>query len=368
MYQRNLESLGKWGDAYAAMMVSVALIVVVVMISSMLYNIGEYFVTMMTFTMFVMSFFGSYIIYKTAPFEIRPFKFRLGPKERQRAIFLFLAVFPAGLLGAVFMMATSGLGMAILVVGISLLPAGIFAYMDDNKVSKLDAELDKFIRSLGNVSGALGTTLTNAMYKLDRRSMGALEPYIRRLQSRLRSQLTPKFCWDRFIDETGSELVHRSTTMFVDGTSMGGSPERVGRIASDYALNMALLRAKRHVTALPFAYLTIPLHGAMTALLIFVLGIMNSFNDKLLEARLELSADAIVQLPTLPVFQTKDLTQTTVLTLGAVIVLTIANTIAPMGATGGHPIKLAFFGSIMCILSGLNLLLIPAVSHSLLAR
>ena len=128
---------------------------------------------------------------------------------------------------------------------------------------------------------ALGITLTAAMAKIDRRSLGCLEPYIKRLQSRLSTRITPNLCWDRFMDETGSELVHRSTRMFVDGTSLGGSPEKVGHIASDYAMSIALLRAKRNVTATPFAYLTIPLHGAMSALLVFVLEIMIAFNTKL---------------------------------------------------------------------------------------
>ncbi len=57
-YQRSLESLQKWGDAYAALLVSVSLIVVVSMISTMLYDIGNTFVMMLTGTMFCMSLGG----------------------------------------------------------------------------------------------------------------------------------------------------------------------------------------------------------------------------------------------------------------------------------------------------------------------
>ena len=170
------------------------------------------------------------------------------------------------------------------------------------------------------------------MAKIDRRSLGCLEPYIKRLQSRLSTRITPNLCWDRFMDETGSELVHRSTRMFVDGTSLGGSPEKVGHIASDYAMSIALLRAKRNVTATPFAYLTIPPHGAMSALLVFVLEIMIAFNTKLSLATTELSeqaGSAALHVPNLAVFQPKDMSQTTLIIIGAVAVLTIANTMAP---------------------------------------
>lgn len=366
MYQRSVETLQKWGDAYAAILVSVALIVVVVMISTMLYDLGNYFVYMITATMLIMSFVGAFVIYKSAPYEIMSFKSYKGPVERSRAVFLLLLFVPAGALIAIIMWATAGLGMALLVLGFSLIPAGIYAHIDHNKVTRIDDEFDKFLRSLGNVAESLGTTLTAAMERVDRRSLRTLEPYVMRLQSRLRSRITPKVCWDRFVDETGSELVNRSTQMFVDGTSMGGSPAQVSNVASDFVLTVSLLRARRHVTALPFAYLTIPLHGAMSALLVFVLEIMKTFNDKLLEASSELTAQAALNIPDLPAFHPKDMGQTEALTLGAVVVLTITNTLAPKFATGGHNLKLAFYGSIMCILSGVNLILIPSVAGSLL--
>ena len=365
-YQRSVETLQKWADAYAALLVSVSLIMVVAMISTMIYDIGGSFVFMLAGTMFIMSFFGAYIIYKAVPYEIKSHKNKKGPKERQKAAFLLYTLGPIGVLAALYLVYTSGLGLGLLTMGFFLMPVGIYASLDDSKVDSIDQEVSKFLRALGSVSESLGTTLSMAMRKLDRRSLGNLEPYIKRLQARLGNQINPKLCWKKFVDETGSELVFRSTSMFVDGIDLGGSPTKVGHIASDYAMDMALLRARRKVTAIPFAYLAIPLHGAMSALLIFVLEIMIVFNGKLNETANEMggqSAGAAALLPTLPVFQTKDLDQISALTLGAVLVLTIANSLAPYFATGGHPLKLAFYGSIMCLLSGLNLLMIPAMAQ-----
>ena len=89
-YHRSIETLGKWADAYAALLVSVSLIMVVAMISTMIYDIGHTFVFMLAGAMFVMSFFGAYIIYKAVPYEIKTYKNDKGPKERRRATFLFL--------------------------------------------------------------------------------------------------------------------------------------------------------------------------------------------------------------------------------------------------------------------------------------
>ena len=370
-YERALETLQKWGDAYAALLVSVTLIVVVALISTMLMDIGNTFVIMLTATTFVITLLGAYIIYRSAPQEVKTYKQRKGPKERRRAILLLRTVTPVGAIAAVYLGYTSGIGLAFLVFGMSLIPAAIYAFKDDSKVSRIDQELANFIRALGNVSGALGTTLSKDMAAIDRRAMGAaLEPYIDRLQARLRMYISPTICWDKFTDEIGSELVSRTSTMFVDGTGLGGSPERVGEMSSTYALSVALLRAKRHVTALPFAYLVILLHGAMTGLLIFVLEIMKSFNDRLATATDELASggggSGSVSIPDLRIFQVSDTGLMSHLVLGTVMMLTISNSLAPKFAIGGHALNTVVYGSIMCIVTGLNLVLIPPVSGALL--
>ena len=100
----------------------------------------------------------------------------------------------------------------------------------------------------------------------------------------------------------------------------------VGDVAADYAMNISLLRRQRNVVALPFAFLTIPLHGAMVGLLVFVLEIMTSFNDKITGATGELlttGGAAAAQIPNLPVFQPKDMGDTALVVMATVVVLTL---------------------------------------------
>ena len=177
LYTRSVATLQKWADAYAAILVSVTLIVVVSLISTMIFDFGNTFVLMVTFTMALMSFVGVYVIYKSVPTEIKTYTHRHGPKERRKATFLLLLFGPIGTLMAVVLAATSGMGPAFLVFGLCLMPAGVYAYMDDSKVSKLDDEVDKFFQSLGSTADALGTTITAAMARLDRRSLISMEPY-----------------------------------------------------------------------------------------------------------------------------------------------------------------------------------------------
>jgi archaeal flagellar protein FlaJ len=369
-YYRSLEAVTKWGDAYAALLVSVSLVVVVAMISTMLSDIGNFFVVALAMTMFFVTGFGVYIIYRTAPYEVKTYESKGGPPERRWAKRLFYYVAIPGAVLALVVMVTVGLPVAFLVLGFSILPTGVMAWLDDHKVDKLDQETSTFIRAIGNVSASLGSTVATALSKLDRRSMGTLEPYLQRLQVRLGTNIRSDLCWEAFRDEVGAELMNRTTRIFVDGVALGGPPDRVGAIASEYALDAALMRARRNANASPFAMLTIPLHFAMTGLMIFILEIMKTFNAIISVAIQEMeerSAGAAAgALPAIPVFQPQNLEIINYLTIAAVIAYTAANALAPKVAKGGHPYLVCTFGAITCIMTGFNMLVIPPVASGLL--
>ena len=370
-YHRSLESMTKWGDAYAALLVSVSLVVVVGMISTMLNDFGNAFVLMPAGVMVMITSFGVYIIFRTAPVEVTTYQNRLGPPGRRWAKRLLYTVFPAGFIVAVFLGYSYGVGLLMLGLGVALLPAGVMSWRDTGRITKLDQEGATFIRSLGNVTASLGCTVSAAIAKIDRRSLGTLEPYIRRLQIRLERQIRTDKCWDAFRDEVGSELVNRTTRMFVDGVALGGPPDEVGAIASAYAMDSALMRARRNVSAAPFAFLCVPLHFAMSALLVFVLEIMNAFNTRVENLTQDLESQAAgagsaVVMPSLPVFQPQDIGMMFNMTLVALLAMTIANALAPKFAVGGHPLNAAFFGGITSVMTGLNLWLIPPIAEGIL--
>ena len=158
--------------------------------------------------------------------------------------------------------------------------------------------------------------------------------------------------------------------MFVDGVSLGGPPDRVGTIAAEYSMDSALMRSRRSVAAAPFAFLVIPLHFAMTGLMVFVLEIMRAFNDRISEASAQLQAQSggsgLSLLPSLPVFQAHDITMLSVLTIVALISMTLSNSLAPKFAMGGHPIVAALFGGITCVMTGFNMLVIPPIASSIM--
>ena len=181
--------------------------------------------------------------------------------------------------GALSVLLGVPLGGTLLLVAALVFPIGFFSVKDDRKIDKRDADMASFLRALGGVSKATGTTLTEALTRIDIRATGYLAPEVKRLHVRLLSGIDPQQCWHRFVEETGSELVHRAVQVFWDGVSKGGDPEEVGARAAFFASKIATLRAKRRLVSSTFSWVSIPMHAAITGLLIFIVDVMGRFSQ-----------------------------------------------------------------------------------------
>ena len=374
-YGRSVENLKKWTDAYAALLVSVTLIVVVALVSTLLGALEQSFILIIGFTMFAITSGGVYIILRTAPYEQITYDGDIGgPPDRVKARFFLRTLGPLGLMMGVVVGYAFGVGPGLIVFGVFLLPAGWYARQDDKKVRAIDPEIPTFIRSLGTISGATNATLSMSLNSLDLMSMGSLSPYIVRLRTRLLSQLPTRLSWERFKSETGNELLARSTEMLVDGVELGGNGEEIGEIASSYASSVAELRQMRQLTSSSFTFLVIPMHVAMTGLLLFILQIVATFDERLRVVSAELigqaeqgATAALGANMSLDLFQAQNLTLISGMITMAILVMTAANALAPKFASGGNNLKIAATLSVTSIISGLNMLLVPSVAGSLLA-
>ncbi len=387
-YERSVENLRKWTDAYAAILISVTLIMVVSLVSTLIGSLNQYFILIMAFGFFFMTSIGVYIIAKVAPGEKTMYATsRSITNKRPMGKLLLVGFAPIGVISAILLAPQFdlllGASVAFLTIGASLLPVGYYAWKDDARIQKLDNELPTFLRSMGNVAGASGVTLHEALNRIDVRSMGSLETHIDRLKIRLGARLPTADCWEAFNEETGSELVSRATHMLVEGSELGGQSDRVGDICSSYALNVTQLRTKRAITASTFSFLTMPMHATMSFILVFVLEIVSSFSSKLADASSNmpgtqgpqfvmpetLETPPGITLPTpgdmgagLDIFGAPDMTLVTIMIVAVVVVLTIANALAPKFAAGGSNLLILSYFSVMSIVSGMVMGIVPFVT------
>jgi flagellar protein FlaJ len=363
-YERDIESLRKWTDAYVALTVSCTLMVVISMVSMMIYSMGAGLLVGLTSVVLLVTIAGSWVIFANAPHEVKTHSLaRKSPEQYQMARLAQILLPVAAVLGAVLGF-TFGLGLALIGSAVVLAPLGYVAFRDDWKVDARDRDIATFLRALGGVMGAVGTTVGEGLSRLNRRSLGALEPHVRRLYVRLGNNISPQLCWLRFAGETGSELVSRSVRTFWDGLRLGGDAGRVGSLASTFAQKVALQRASRKLVATTFAWVVLPLHAVLLGIMLFVTEVMRIFGGELAKVQTEsLNSDIMTQagVTNTLLYSAPNMRFISLFVGMMILVLTAANSFAPYAAGGGNRYKLCLFAAVMMFMSGIAIIVVPAM-------
>jgi flagellar protein FlaJ len=370
-YERDVESLRKWTDAFSAMMVSAGLIVVVSIISMMIWTLGPGMILATAGVTLIVTAVGTWIIHAAAPSEQFTRKSGLSADGQLRAMALFKLLAPIGVIGgsAVWFL-TGNMGIGMIIAGAFLLPGGWLMNRDQKRIAALDNDIAPALRMVGGVTSAIGSTVRDALTKVDRRSLGKLEGYFRRLEVRMNASITPDLCWRRFIKECGSELIERSTNIFWDALTIGGEPGQTGRNAAFFAGQIALLRAKRALVANTFGYLVLPLHAAMSGLLVFIVNVMGLFATSLAQAAPELpdditAAQDVAAVAGYNTFADLNFGFLNILVTIIIWAFTLANSVAPWGASGGHRLRGLFILGQMMIVAGAMMAIIPPAANAI---
>jgi flagellar protein FlaJ len=364
-YERRLESLRKWTDAYVALIMTSALVTIMAVVSMIVGNVTVPFILTLASLTIVVTIAGVWLLYRTAPREIKVHSLSCRSKEQDLARNVFRLTMPLlGVIVIALLVLKVNLGWVMLVAGAFLFPLGLISILDDRKIDNRDSEIAGFLRSLGGISQAIGATTTEAMGRLDFRSMGSLKEDVKLLHSRLLAGIDPNLCWDRFVGETGSEQVNRSVRIFWDAVSLGGEPERVGKDASKFAMQISLLREKRKLIASGFSWLAILMHAIMVALIVFIFKILNVFSE-LVQTIMpgDVSVESIPMVSPAG-FYTGDSVELNLLhsmVIAITIVLTFANALAIYSTSGGHLYKFVFYLAITMVISGAALLFVPPI-------
>ena len=363
-YERAVESLRKWTEAYAALIVSAALIVMVAAISMLIYPVATGLTVALVGMTIVVAIVGAWAIYRVSPKEVRvhnPATY-CGTYDRAgRLARILLPIAAASFF--VLLLLGAGLGWALMVASAMVFPIGVAGTLFDRQVTRKDSDVSTFLRSLGNVASAIGITVSSALDRLDLRSTANLAKDVKHLRSRLVTRLKPELCWQRFSLETGSETIYRSVKMFQDATRLGGDPQEVGERSSLLAMNLDFLRAKRGQVSSSFILLVMGMHVALVALLLFVIQVITIFGNTVEGVY----SDAITGLPSKTVevfsfsFANVGLLKTMVIPV--ILVLAGANAFAIKAADGGNWYKLYGYLGVTFGLSGAALVFVPIMAE-----
>lgn len=363
-YKRRLESLKKWTDAYIALLVSTSLIIIVALISTVIYSMGTHVVVGLVGTMTVISALGVWTIYRTAPREIKPLSSIEGCRAQALCRTLMYTVPPIGLAVSAFLtLGGVAVGWILMVAAAFLLPVGLAGMLYDGKVGKKDEEISVFTRSVGRIATAIGSTLTEALSRIDYKSLGTLSPGVKRLRIRLRSGLARELCWQRFVVETGSELVSRSVKILLDGTNLGGDPQWVGLRSSFLALKVHLLRAERRLVSSTFSGLCIIMHAAIVGILLFVTEVVSFLGREVANISMP-KIQSEIGIPSLVIFSFSqaDMRFFYSLLIPTILILSVVNAFAAQAVAGGYAYKFFYYFAVTLASSGAIMLILPKLT------
>ncbi len=368
-YGRDLESLKKWTDAYASLIVSEALLIIISLISTMIYDVGAAMTAGLILIAVTMSFFGVWVLSRAAPREQLVIPSPLGSDEQKRCRKLTLYLMPVAFAVSMVIQLLGG-GWTVTLVALSLisLPLGILSSRCDSDLVHKEEEIGPLLRSLGSMATSTGTTLAEALKQLDEKSFPALSADLGRLRTRLNARSTPDLCWSRFGEESGSDLIQRTVTMYYHAISLGGDPDETGIFCADFSSKIAMLRARRKMVSGSFNWLTLLMHAALSALMVLVLQIVVNFRGLIEEIIDPTQAQQAMQAIDIPLlrFNVAHMSMLSQITIGMVLVLIIANGLAIVATDGGFKPKFFLWGGIMMLLSAVTMGVIPSVVHSIM--
>ena len=363
-YLGRIESMKKWTDAYASVAVSAALIIIINMVMTMIYNISPTMMMMMVTVALGAAFGVAWIIFRASPQEVKNIPLAVGSKDEQLSRRTFLILGPLTLLVCAFL-AWRGFdkGWVLIAAGCLTLPAGIYAMIFDKKTDNKDAEVSSFLRSIGGTATSRGTTIKDALVNMRIDSFPHLQADIRILGLRLKSFGEPRLCWKKFGLDSGSKLAEQCVGIFYEAVNLGSDAERAGLLASAFALRTSSLRAQRRAVASTFSWLTITMHAILTGVMVFLLGILGQFVVRLQDAMKGLGEETqsatMLGLGNMFSFNTAQIDYLSMITLWMILLLAFINAFAIVASEGSHLIKGIFYLAILLALSGVCFIVLP---------
>ncbi len=365
-YGRSLEALKMWTDAYISLILSAVLVVVIGIVSTMIWKIETSLIIGMAFISVSSTCIGVWLIWLVSPKESMILSWA-GSKEQRLGRKLFKLIMPIALvIGSLFLLSGQNMGVVLLIVAACSFPVGYIMSTDAKKVAKRDDEVGTFLRSLGGVCNALGTTVNAALARIDLNGINILRSSVKNLHTRLTAGIKGKLSWNKFVEETGSELTNRSVGMFYDAVEVGGSAGMAGQYAANFANRVSLLRARRRTVTGPFKWLCITMHTAVVVILIFITEIIVAFGSMVGKAQTDMpSTSGVPSLSSISSFNLSGLELMHQMVMPLVLIFTLANAIVPSVAEGSSKYTILSNLGITAAISGISILILPVMADSL---
>jgi flagellar protein FlaJ len=372
--EQGLEMLKKWGDAYVAMLFSGALVALIIMLSVAIFSPeGIENSLMSSYLIIIMiSVFGLVTMYRAVPEDRKTHGLEERCSREQSMIRRMERPIVLATIAAVLILILLGAsaGVIFILIGMMVAPLGIIGFVDDGLIVGRDKDFPTVVRSMGSVMGGKGVTVTQALADIDRKSLDAICPLIDAAYSKLNLGLNDTIIWERFIGESGSNYIYKYMNIFRDAIELGGNPDRIGQIVHTSMLEQVLLREKRHMIAMGFVSLLIPMHAAMVAILMFLFSIMLTMSQAIVAVMATLGENQAALSDTtslggmasgMNMFVNFPEGPMTMYVVIIITLLTVSNILAGKIVYGGDRYIIYLFTAVLSMISGIIFIAAPIV-------
>jgi flagellar protein FlaJ len=378
--EQGLEMVTKWGDAYVAMLLSGTVIAVTLMISIAIYSPTGMETTLgMSYAItFAICFFGNLLMFMSVPDDYKTHGLTTRASREQQTIHAMERVIVPLAIAAAVVMILLGVsaGLIFLLIGILMAPLGIIGFIDDSNITLRDTDFSTFIRSLGAVMGGQGMTAVYALATIDKKSLVALEPLVNSVYSKMNLGLDDKQIWEKFIGESGSNLINKYLNIYLDTIMLGGPPDAIGTVVGSSMLEQTLLREKKDMHARSFIILLVPMHIAMAGIFVVLYRIMVVLTSSVSVMMTKFQESSAAQggagalsggvsasssLGGMSMFTNFPEKEMGIYVVTSLTIITISNIVAARVVGGGDRYMFYLYTAIFCSLTGLVLLISPIV-------
>jgi flagellar protein FlaJ len=157
----------------------------------------------------------------------------------------------AGCVALGFLVFVLGIGSSlqlpvrIAIVTTPLILPGFVAGRNENHIRKRTRMFPALVRSIGTSMTTRGTNLVNAVYGIQHRDFGILNRDVKKLYRRLRMVKDPDAPWEKFFEETGSDMISKFGGIFLEAVRLGGSAQKAAEIVSENMMRVGNMMERR---------------------------------------------------------------------------------------------------------------------------
>ncbi len=233
---------------------------------------------------YVIAIFATVMMYflfrSSSPREQIVYIGKYPPKTYSLMKWSFMATVPSSAVLAFFIYYAMGAPLAFIVLGLGVIFPGVFGYMMERYVGKVDKSYPTFLKALGE-SLASTSDLKSSLSYILYMELGPLHKLVRTALARVKLGIDHRQALETLSSEAASYQVHMSNRILLDSMGRGANALEIGNALGNRVVKFIEFRKMRDVVAKSFQTIVLVMQP-MAVVLLVVLEVLAGFMSQYL--------------------------------------------------------------------------------------